>query len=72
MQIMDPTVLSTSFGKKFLVWCFILNKNILFWLPISHQKPFVFYVSVFCSQIFAQKLKLWPKDGCTYAISTVN
>ena len=69
---MKITVLSTSFGKTFFVWRFILNKNILFWLPISHHKPFVFYVSVFGSQVFTQKLKLRPKDGCTYAISIVN
>ena len=26
---------------------------------------------MFCSQIFTQKLKLWPKVGLTYAISVV-
>ena len=26
---------------------------------------------MFCSQIFTQKLKLWPKVGLTYAISIV-
>ena len=57
--------------KTFFAWHFILNKNILFWLTISSLKPFVFYVSVFCSQIFTQKLKLWPKVGLTYAISIV-
>ena len=60
-----PTVLSTSLGKTFFAWRFILNENILFWLTISYQKPFVFYVSVFCSQIFTQKLKLRPKIGLT-------
>ena len=35
----------------FFAWHFILNGNILFWLTISYQKPFVFSVSVFCSQI---------------------
>ena len=65
------TVLSTSLGKTFFAWCFILNENILFWLTISYQKPFVFYVSVFCSKISTQKLKLRPKVGLTYAISTV-
>ena len=68
---MSSTVLSTSLGKTFFAWCFILNKNILFWLTISCQKPFVVYVSVFCSQIFTQKLKLQPKVGLTYAISIV-
>ena len=48
------------FGKKFFAWHFILNENILFWLTISCQNLFVFYVSVF-SQIFTQKLKLRPK-----------
>ena len=65
------TVLSTSLGKTFFAWRFILIENILFWLTISNQKPFVFYVSVFCSQIFTQKLKLKPKVGLTYAISIV-
>ena len=65
------TILSTSLGKTFFAWRFILNENILFWLTISGQKPFVFYVSVFCSQVFTQKLKLWPKVGLTYAISIV-
>ena len=60
-----PTVLSTSLGKMFFAWRFILNENILFWLTISCQKPFVFYVSVFCSQIFTQKLELRPKVGLT-------
>ena len=64
-------VLSTSLGKTFFAWRFILNVNILFWLTISCQKPFVFYVFVFCSQIFTQKLKLRPKVGLTYAISIV-
>ena len=68
---MFTTVLSTSLGKTFFAWRFILNENSLFWLTISCQKPFVFYVSVFCSQIFTQKLKLWPKVGLPYAISIV-
>ena len=57
--------------KDVFAWRFILNENILFWLTISCQKPFVFYVSVFCSQVFTQKLKIQPKVGLTYAISTV-
>ena len=65
------TVLSTSLGKTVFSWRFILDKNILVWLTISCQKPFVFYVSVFCSQIFTQRLKLRPKVGLTYAISIV-
>ena len=48
-----------------------LNENILFWLTISFQKPFVFSISVFSSQIFALKLNLRPKVGLTYAISIV-
>ena len=67
----NPTVLSTSLGKTFFAWRFILNENILFWLTISKQKPFVFSVSVFCSQIFTVKLNLRPKIGLTYAISIV-
>ena len=50
---------------------FILNENILFWLTIPNQKPFVFSVSVFCSQICTLKLNLSPKIGLTYAISIV-
>ena len=57
--------------RRFFAWRFILNANILFWLATSCQKPFVFYVSVFCSQVFTQKLKLRPKVGLTYAISIV-
>ena len=52
-----------------LAWCFILNENILLWLTISSQKPFVFSVSVFCSQICTLKLNLSPKTGLTYSIS---
>ena len=45
----DPTVLSTSFGKTFYAWCFILNENIFFWLTVSYQKtichfPFLCFV----------------------------
>ena len=65
------TVLSTSLGKTFFAWRFILNKNILFSLTIFNQKPFVFSVSVFCSQLFTVKLNLRPKIGLTYAISIV-
>ena len=68
--ILWSTVLSTSLGKTFLAWRFILNENILFLLTISYQKPFVFDVSVFYSQIFTQKLKLRPKVSLTYAISS--
>ena len=68
---LDVTVLSTSLGKTFFAWRFTLNENILFCLTIYYQKPFVFYVSVFCSQIFTQKIKLRPKVGLTYAISIV-
>ena len=60
------TLLSTSLG-----WRFILNENILFWLTISYQEPFVFSVSVFCFQIFTVQLNLRPKIGLTYAISVV-
>ena len=63
------TVLSTSLGKTFFAWRFILNENILFWLTISNQKPFVFSVSVVCSQIFTVKLNLRPKnwsDPCNF------
>ena len=64
-------VLSTSLGKMFLPWRFILDANLLFWLTISYQKPIVFSVSVFCSHIFTQKLNLRPKVGLTYAVSIV-
>ena len=50
---------------------FILNENILFWSTISYQKPFVFSVSVFCSQIFSLKLNLWPKSCPTYALPII-
>ena len=60
------TVLLKSLGKTFFAWRFILNENILFWFPISYHKPFVFSVSVLCSQIFTLKLNLWPKIGLTF------
>ena len=63
------TVLSTFLGKIFYAWNFVLNESILFWLFIFYQKPFVFSVSVFCSQIFTVKLNLRPKVGLTYANS---
>ena len=65
------TVLLTSLGKTFFAWRFIINENILFWLTISYQKPFVFSVSVFCYRKFTTKLNLRPNIGLTYAISTV-
>ena len=68
---MVTIVLSTSQGKVFFAWGFILNENILFWQTISYQKPFVFSVSVFCSQICTLKFNLSPKIGLTYAISIV-
>ena len=68
---MGITILSTSLGKTFFAWRFILNENILFLLTISYQKPFVFSVSVFCFQICTQKLNLSPKISLTYAISIV-
>ena len=58
----QSTVLSTSLGKPFFAWCFILNENILFRLTISYQKPFVFSVPVFCSQICTLKLKFIAKN----------
>ena len=57
--------------KDAFAWRFILNENILFWMTISYQKPFVFSVSVFYFQICTQKLNLWPKIGLTYAIFIV-
>ena len=45
----------------FFAWRFISNENILFWLTISYQKPFVLYVSVFYN--ITKKLKLRPKVG---------
>ena len=65
------TVQLTSLGKTFFARRFILNEDILFWLAISYQKPFVFSVSVFCSQICTLKLNLVPKIGLTYASSIV-
>ena len=58
----NATVLSTSLGKTFFAWRFISNANILFWLAISYQKPFVFSVSVFCSQICTLKPDLRQKN----------
>ena len=69
---MPPTtVLSTSLRKTFFAWRFILDENILFRLTISYQKPVVFSVSVFCSQIFKVKFNSRPKISLTYAVSIV-
>ena len=59
-QVFLTTVLSTSHGKTFFAWRFILNENILFWLTISNQNPFVFSVSVLFSNIYI-KIKLTAK-----------
>ena len=58
--------------RFFFFWRFILNENIFFWMSIFYQKPLVFSVSVFCSQIFTVKLNLRLKIDLTYAISIVN
>ena len=71
MYVVCTTVLLTSLGKMFFTWRFILNENLLFWLTISYQKPFVFSISVFCCQIFTLKLNLRLKVVLTYAISIV-
>ena len=71
LLLIKSTVLSTSLGKTFFSWRFILIENIFFLFTVSYQKPFVFYVSVIYSQIFTQKLKLRPKVGLTYAVSIV-
>ena len=42
----------------FFAWRFILNENILFRLIISYQKPFVFYIHVFCSQEVTPNINL--------------
>ena len=61
----------STLGKTFFAWCLILNEKKLFWWTMSYQKPFVFSVSMFCSQMFTLKLNLRPKSGLTYAISIV-
>ena len=48
-------------------FCFAFyNENILFWLTISYQIPFVCLVSVFCSQVCTLKLNLRPNISLTY------
>ena len=65
--VLSFTIFSSSLGKTLFVKRFILNENILFWLSKSYQKAFVFFVSVFCSQIFTLKLNLLRKIGlCKY------
>ena len=64
------TVLSTSLGKTFFAWRFVLNED-MFLLTISYWKPFVFSDSVFPSQTFTVKLNLRPKNGLTCANSLV-
>ena len=60
----------TKIGTTVLL-AFYLYEYILFGLTISY-KPFVFSVSVFCSQICSLKSNLWLKISLTYAISIVN
>ena len=61
------TVLSTSIGKMFFAWRFILDEYLLFRL----SEAFCLFCFCFCSQIFTLKLNLRPKVGLTYAISIV-
>ena len=71
VMCLQITVLSTSLGKTFFAWRFILNENILFWLTIYYQKLFVFSVSVFSSRKITIKLNLRPQISVTDAISIV-
>ena len=57
----QSTVLSISLGKTFFAWRFILNENILFWLTISYQKPFVLCFCVLFSYIYT-KIKVMAKN----------
>ena len=62
------TVLSTSLGKTFFAWSFILNENILFWLSISCQKPCLLCFCVLFSNIYTKikvKAKSWS-DLCNF------
>ena len=65
----QSAVLLASLGKTFFAWCFILNRNTLFWLTISYQKPFAVSESMFCSQICTLilncKVKNWS-DLCNF------
>ena len=57
------TVFSTSFGKTFFSWHFILNENVLFWLTKSCLELFVFSVSLlFFSNIYF-KIHFTTKKG---------
>ena len=58
--------------KDVFTWRFILNKTILFWLTISYQEPFIFFVSALCLQIFAVKLILRREMRLTYAFTMIN
>ena len=68
------TVLSTSFGKTFFAWRFILNVNIFCsdWLYLIRNRFYFLYLCFrFCPPIFTLKLNLRPKIGLTNAISIV-
>ena len=54
--------------KDLFCLAFYFKWKSLFWQTISYQKPFVFSVSVFCSQIFTLNLNVQPKVGLTYAL----
>ena len=57
-----PTVLSTSLGKTFFAWRFVLNENILFLFNVSYQTPFM--LLCFCdlfSNIYT-KIKVTAKS----------
>ena len=63
-KLPDVTILPTSLGRTFFAWCFISNKKYFVLVDISCQKPFVVYVSVFCTKIKVTA-KSWS-DLCNF------
>ena len=69
MLVWATTVLSTYLGKTYFAWRFILNENILFWLTISYQKPFVFFCFCVLFSNMYPKIKFIAKywsDLCNF------
>ena len=58
-----PTMLSTSFGKTFFIWRFILNgKKIHFRSTIFYQKLLVVSVPVLCFQNNYRKVNFMAQN----------
>ena len=66
------TVLSASLGRHDFAWRFMLKENILFWLSISYQKPFVcLFLNIdpeikFLAENCSGLCNFWSKKSCFF------